>query len=584
MSDTPVYPAWVVTESEKKLHDDFRAFLWLIWRHLRLPPPTRRQLAMARYIQGGPRRRMVWGFRGIAKTWITCAYALWRLYRNPQEKIKIVSANEDKAAENATFIRRLIDEVPELRFLIPKSGTRDSVMKFDVGPSNAAVTPSVSCVGINGQLTGGRATILISDDVEVPKNSFTETMRENLAKLVEEYIALCVPEGFDIIVLGTPQTEQTVYRKMIAAGYDCKIWPARYPTLEEREVYGSALADDISYELSADPLLVGHSTEPQRFTDEDLADRELAYGRSGFRLQYMLDTSLSDAERYPLKLSDLIVGSFDTWRDKAEQRVGPVSLQWMKAPTNAITELANPGFAGDRFYRPFGISEERAKWQGTVMVIDPSGRGKDETGYAVVRALNGKLFLVASGGLRGDGASPESLDTLVGIARDKGVTHVLIEENFADGMYTKLIEPVFAREYPCTVEEYRVTGQKEKRIIDDLEPVMNQHRLVVEQEVIEADLKGAETEPQYSLFYQLTHITKERGALRHEDRLETLSRACRYFREQMAVDAAKAEESHKERLRDAEYAAFMVRVRRQAPPRKTYHGMHSGVPVGRLRR
>src|ERR1700722_19296132 len=154
-NDDVKYPEWVVTDSEKKLHDDFVFFVTMLWKHLRLPAPTKRQRAMARYLQTGPRRRMLQAWRGAAKTWLTCAYALWRLYRNPQERIKIVSANEDKAIENATFIRRLIDEVPELQFLRPRQGQRDSVLAFDVGPSLAAVTPSVSAVGITGQLTGG---------------------------------------------------------------------------------------------------------------------------------------------------------------------------------------------------------------------------------------------------------------------------------------------------------------------------------------------------------------------------------------------------------------------------------------------
>lgn len=569
------YPTWVVTESEQKLHDDFRAMLWLIWRHLRLPDPTRRQLRIARWLQNGPRRRMVEAFRGVGKTWLTCAYALWRLYRNPNERVKIVSANEEKAIENATFIRRLIEEVPELQFLRPRGSARDSVLAFDVAPSAAHPTPSVSCCGITGQMTGGRATLLISDDVEVPKNSFTETMRERLAELIKEYDALVVPEGFDIIVLGTPQTEQSIYNTMRGRGYACRIWPARYPTLEEREVYGTALAEDVKEDLIEDPALVGKSTEPGRFSDSDLAERELSYGRSGFRLQFMLDTSLSDAERYPLKLSDLIVLSVESWRDKTQDRVGPVSLQWTRDPRNAISELANPGFAGDRFHRPLFISEEQAKWQGTVMVIDPSGRGGDETAYAIVRALNGTLYLVGSGGFR-DGFSPETLSALVLAAKEKGVNHVLVESNFGDGMYTKLLEPVFAKDYPCTIEEYRVTGQKERRIIDDLEPVMNQHRLVVDEAVITDDLRLASDDPQYSLFYQLTHMTKERGALRHEDRLEVLARACRYFRDQLAVDATKAEAQHRAKLQQVEYEDFMRRCRREVRS-STYHGLHSGV-------
>jgi hypothetical protein len=544
---TEGYPEWITTDSERRLHDDFVMFVWLLWRHLKLPNPTRRQRAIARYLQNGPRRRMIQAWRGAAKTWLTCAYALWRLYRNPQERIKIVSANEEKAAENTVFMRRLIEEVPELQFLRPRQGSRDSVMIFDVGPADASVTPSVKAVGITGQLTGGRATILISDDVEVPKNSYTETMRERLAELIKEYDALVVPEGFDIIYLGTPQTEQSIYNVVRTRGYDCRIWPARYPDRALIQKYEGALAEDILADITAGAK-AGTTTDPERFSDLDLAEREASYGRSGFQLQFMLDTSLSDALKYPLKQSDLIY--FDCDREDA-----PVRLAWTSDPRSAVTDLPNIGFSGDRLYRPMHVSGDRQKYTGACMVIDPSGRGKDETAVAVVKSLAGQLYLTALKGLKG-GYVAESLQAIADLAKDQKITHCLIESNFGDGMFQKLLEPYLARTHPVTIEEYRAVGQKEVRIIDDLEPVLNQHRLAVDSAVLRAEAEIASTDPRYSFLYQLTHITKARGSLRHDDKIEVVSRACRYFRDSMAIDHAKAEAAHKEKLRDQEFREY----------------------------
>jgi hypothetical protein len=423
----------------------------------------------------------------------------------------------------------------------------------------------VSAVGITGQLTGGRATILISDDVEVPKNSRTETMRELLSELIKEYDALVVPEGFDIIFLGTPQTEQSVYNAVRSRGYDCKIWPARFPTLAKLAIYGDALADDIRADWT--PELVGKTTEPERFSDLDLAEREGSYGRSGFALQFMLDTTLSDAERYPLKLSDLIVMDVD-------REVAHVKLTWASGPQQTWTELENPGLQGDRFYRPLYVSQDVAPFQGCVMVIDPAGRGKDETSYAVLRALNGMIYLVASGGLHG-GATKENLQFLSVTARDFAAKEVLVEDNFGDGMFTILLEPYFTRIdeetgqpfYPVTVTEvHSSNAQKEIRIVEDLETVLNQHRLVVDKRVVEDDLKVEE--PKYSLFYQLTHLTKERGALRHDDRLEAVAIGCRYFRMALARNIERAEQEHKRKMRDAAIEEFM-KVAGKHIPRKT---------------
>jgi hypothetical protein len=65
-----------------------------------------------------------------------------------------------------------------------------------------------------------------------------------------------------------------------------------------------------------------------------------------------------------------------------------------------------------------------------------------------------------------------------------------------------------------TVEEVRHNIQKERRIIDTLEPVMNQHRLVVDRKLILADFESTKEMPtesgiKYQLFYQLTRIMKD---------------------------------------------------------------------------
>ena len=63
---------------------DFRNFLFLIWKHLRLPPPTALQYNIAEYLQSKDRRLIVEAFRGCGKSWITSAYVCHQLYLNPQ--------------------------------------------------------------------------------------------------------------------------------------------------------------------------------------------------------------------------------------------------------------------------------------------------------------------------------------------------------------------------------------------------------------------------------------------------------------------------------------------------------------------
>ena len=232
------------------LKASFPEFVKALWQHLRLPPPTPVQLAIAEYLQTGPRRQIIEAFRGVGKSWLTAAYVCWRLYCNPNERILVVSASKERADAFSIFVRRLIQEWDVLAHLIPEEGMRDSTVAFDVGGSAPHQSPSVKSVGITGQLTGSRASLVVADDVETPKNSLTQVMRERLSELVKEFDAvlmaqadlanLGIPEG-RVVYLGTPQCEMSLYNDLPARGYDMRIWPARYPGQEDRDARGGAL-------------------------------------------------------------------------------------------------------------------------------------------------------------------------------------------------------------------------------------------------------------------------------------------------------------------------------------------------------
>lgn len=544
-----------------RLKADFRNFLFLCWKHLRLPPPTPVQYDIASYLQNGPKRLVIEAFRGVGKSWITSVFVLWLLYRNPQLKILVVSASRDRADSFSTFTKRLIYEIPELNHLKPRGKDRDSNIMFDVAPARASHAPSVKSVGIFGQLTGSRADVIIADDVEVPKNSYTQTMRYRLSEAVKEFDAVLSTneEHQRIIYLGTPQTEESLYNILPGRGYAVRIWPARYPKGELLGYYGDKLAPWILEHLSEGKKKVGDPVDAERFDEVDLAEREASYGRSGFALQFMLDTSLSDAEKYPLKLGDLIVTNIN-------DELAPVRIQYGSGPEQLLEGLPIVGFAGDRWYGPLFADKEWREYQHTMMTIDPSGRGKDETGYAIMRMLHGNLWLKDVGGSTG-GYTDDVLNGLALIAKKHKVKMILIEDNFGDGMFIELFKPILKKHHKCTVEGIRHNTQKELRIIDTLEPVMNQHRLIVDRDLIEKDAKTEN--PHYQLFYQMTRITKERGALAHDDRLEPVAMAAQYFLEWMARDQETASKAYHDTKMDEELKKFVAQVLGHKPKKQT---------------
>ena len=530
---------------------DFRNFLFLIWKHLNLPEPTPIQYDIADYMQSDEKRQIIEAFRGVGKSWICSAYVVHQLLLNPALNFLVVSASKTRSDDFSTFTLRLIHEVPFLSHLKPTDKQRFSKISFDVGPAPASHAPSVKSLGITSQLTGSRADIIIADDIEVANNSATQAMREKLSEQVKEFDAILKPEDSSkIIFLGTPQTEDSIYNKLQERGYKACIWPSKHVTPQTNEKgYNGSIRS-----ICVDAEKVGKATEPTRFSDIDLLEREMSYGRSGFAMQFMLDTRLSDIDRHPLKLNDLIVADIDN-------EVAPERLVWAQAPDLVWDgSVPNVGFSGDRYHRPFKTVGEHIPFTGSVLAIDPSGRGKDETGYAVVKMLNGMLFVPDAGGLQG-GYSEETLKALAMIAKNHQVNAIIVESNFGDGMFNEIFKPVLHKIHPCTMEEVRHNIQKERRIIDTLEPIMNQHRLIISPDVIRKDFETAQGYPpelqlRYQLMYQMSRITKDRGAITHDDRLDALSIGIAYWVEQMNQDAEDKIEDRKTELLNKELQSF----------------------------
>ncbi len=552
-----------------ELKADFKLFLSHCWTYLRLPAPTKVQLDMADYLQHGPRRRMVKAFRGVGKSWITCAFVMWRLLRDAQLNILTVSASKKKADDFSTFCFQLMDLVPELQFLKPKDHQRSSKIAFDVGPALANKDPSVTSLGITSQIAGSRADLIIADDCEVPGNSATQVMREKLKELVKEFDSV-IKVGGEILYLGTPQTEESLYNTLPERGYEVRVWPARYPNRAQATSYGDTLAPLIVSELQDNPALVGKPTDIKRFTEIDLMEREASLGRSTFQLQFQLDTSLSDALKYPLKLSDLIVMPLDPTK-------APCKMAWGSGPEQVINDLPNVGFNGDRFYRPmFVTKDEWAEYTGSIMAIDPAGQGKDETGIAVVKILHSMLFVHVLTGLHG-GPTVQNLEKIAHLAKLHQCQVIRVEPNFGSGMFAQLLRPVVARiASHCSVEDdERSTGQKEKRIIDTLEPVLNQHRLVMDSKVIKDDYLsvqglGSDNASRYQGLYQMTRLTKDRGSLIHDDRVDALAMAVSYWGEHLSRSVEDSHREHQDSLLQRELDDWYEEVLGDRPIQNTW--------------
>ena len=523
-------------ELETQIKEGFRVFLTLVWKELDLPKPTRAQLNIADYLQYGPKRLQISAFRGVGKSWITAAFVLWVLFNDPDKKIMVISASKERADNFSIFCQKLILDIPWLNHLGPKdSDQRWSRISFDVGPAKPHQAPSVKSVGITGQMTGSRAHLMIFDDVEVPANSATDMQREKLLQLVTEAESILTPdEDSRILFLGTPQSTFTIYRKLAERSYRPFVWPARYPKdLSGYEgLLAPALVDDIEKGVEK------WSPTDNRFSDLDLLEREAAMGRSNFMLQFMLDTSLSDAEKFPLKFQDLIVTPLG--QECAER------YAWSADPRYMIKTLNPVGLPGDRFYGPMFIDEGMCEYSETIVSVDPSGRGTDETVAIVLSQTNGYVFVRDMLAFR-DGYSDGTLSSIVRLGKRYRASRLLVESNFGDGMVCELFNRHIQQQGAAfTTEEVRATVRKEERIIETLEPVMNQHKLIIDPKVWEYDYASnpdaaPEKRLEYMLGYQMSRMCREKGAVKHDDRVDALAQGVQWFIDALAQSAHKAQ-------------------------------------------
>tara|TARA_Y100000593_G_scaffold14890_1_gene28779 strand:+ start:3468 stop:5207 length:1740 start_codon:yes stop_codon:yes gene_type:complete len=517
------------------LQDDFKLFLQALWEQLELPSPTRAQYAIADYLQHGPKRLQIQAFRGVGKSWITGAFVLWTLFKDPERKIMIISASKERADNMSIFLQKLIIETPWLEHLRPKSDdSRWSRISFDVNCSPHQA-PSVKSVGITGQLTGSRADLMILDDIEVPGNSMTELMREKLLQLCTEAESILTPKNDSrIMYLGTPQTTFTVYRKLAERNYRPFVWPSRYPRKSKLSQYEGLLAPQIQEDLDQGAQ-EWECTDSERFDHDDLLEREASMGRSNFMLQFQLDTSLSDAEKFPLKMADLVVTSVNP-------TTAPDNVIWCSDPRNVIKDLPTVGLPGDYFYSPMDLVGDWSQYQETICSVDPSGRGSDETAAAFISQRNGFLYLHEMRAYR-DGYSDNTLLDILEGCKKFGATKLLIESNFGDGIVAELFKKhIINTHQHIDIEETRANVRKEDRIIDSLEPVLNQHRLIIDRRVIEWDYKSnADGAPEerllYMLFYQMSRMCREKGAVKHDDRLDCLAQGVKYFTDALSISA-----------------------------------------------
>ena len=200
--------------------------------------------------------------RGHGKTSIVGSYILWRICRNRNIRILIVTINQNKANAMMTFIQenlsknnRLIDTFGEFRGY--SNWSRDQIRVKQLGrnviPHNE---PTLQVLGVSSRVISAHYDLIILDDLTDSDNSRTEVRRRQLEDWYNGDIIGTFLEDTQLINIGTRWHQDDIHNffvnkegfktltykallneEEVAQGKPAKVlWPEHLPWNEEMAI------------------------------------------------------------------------------------------------------------------------------------------------------------------------------------------------------------------------------------------------------------------------------------------------------------------------------------------------------------
>ncbi|MEL4181243.1 phage terminase large subunit [Roseateles sp. PN1] len=172
----------------------------------------------------GARNRVLMVFRGCGKSTILGVRNAHRYRKNPLHQLLVQGADDDLAddiSRDTIAIMRGNTLVGE-NVLMEPAGIRHWFTHE--GFSTNARTPQFRGRGILSRVTGNRADEIINDDTEMSKNVENPEARAKLRKRLSEQSFILKPGG-SVLWVGTPHTHDSIYDQKIAAGAEALVVP-----------------------------------------------------------------------------------------------------------------------------------------------------------------------------------------------------------------------------------------------------------------------------------------------------------------------------------------------------------------------
>lgn len=431
--------------------------------------------------------RVLMVFRGAAKSTI---YAIWKaygLYRD-RTKVSLIWAADDKLATKLTRdTLNVLRHHPLCAGMLPR---KPGAQSFWVHGATDARNPSMEAVGVNSNATGSRANDLDFDDIEVPKNIKTPEARLNLRMRIDDSAHIAVP-GSQATFIGTPHTHDSIYTELeeggaamlkiplfeLATRYDKdNTERTRYPIGFEPAADGlyvmagihkfaRLLVEGRDYRVDGDDIVFERAPRvgvldiysacawPERFTREDIEKRRRRTRTiNGWDSQYQL--AAKPLEEIRLNPEKIIPYDCEL---EVRHANGGISL-W----------LGDAKIVGASFRWDPASGKLRSDVSAAALVL------QDETGRRYIHKVEQLLGEVAKfddiNGKRIVGGQVWQLCDLIETCQ---IPRLVIETNGIGGFAPAVMKAALKqRRLQCGVKEEQSVENKNKRILEALEPVL----------------------------------------------------------------------------------------------------------------
>jgi hypothetical protein len=255
----------------------------------------------------------------------TVHYPIWEMYRNPNKRIMIVSANQEIAT---SFVRQIVNHLENNHVMIDKYGSLQpqpgdqkkwGEKAFIVERTSFDKDPSVAGIGIGGKIISKRADIIILDDIIDMDTARTPAMRQKTLDWFENVLLPVLEDNGRIVVAGTTWYKDDLYDYLF-----------KHPSF------------DVKLKLKA---LIYH---PNYIREDANVVRHLPYNLIDFPLALDAGTIFSPEIMFHYKLNTVLEGGvlwqekwdFDKLMEKkAGMSPGAFMRQYLNEPTSADERL-----------------------------------------------------------------------------------------------------------------------------------------------------------------------------------------------------------------------------------------------------